>query len=69
MRPLAAALERSSERSRPRLEALFGMSDDAFLNGDRMLHYAMARALCGWWSRSPGWWSRSSDWWSRSSGV
>jgi hypothetical protein len=48
MPPLAAALARPDERSRPRLEALFGMSDDTFLNGDRLLHYAMARALCEW---------------------
>jgi hypothetical protein len=48
MPSLAAALARSDERSRPRLEALFGMSDDTFLNGDRLLHYAMARALCEW---------------------
>jgi hypothetical protein len=48
MPTLAAALEHSGERSRPRLDALFGMSDDTFLNGDRLLHYAMARALCEW---------------------
>jgi hypothetical protein len=48
MPPLAEALELSGERSRPRLDADYGMSDDTYLNGDRLLHYAMARALCEW---------------------
>jgi len=48
MPPLAEDLERSGERSRPRLDDLYGMSDDTFLNGDRLLHYTMGRALCEW---------------------
>jgi hypothetical protein len=42
---LAAALERSGERSRPRLEPLFGLGDEPFWNRDRSLHHAMAGAF------------------------
>jgi hypothetical protein len=45
MPSFAAALERSGERSRPNLDALFGASDDTPLNGYRLLHYATAFAL------------------------
>jgi hypothetical protein len=48
MPPLAMALQRSDERSRPHLDALFGMNDATFFNRDRLLHYAMARAVCEW---------------------
>jgi hypothetical protein len=39
---------RALVHDRPRLDALFGMSDETFLHGDRLRHDAMARALCEW---------------------
>jgi hypothetical protein len=48
MASFAATLERSGERSGPTLDALFGANDDAFLDGDRLLCYAMALALFEW---------------------
>ena len=38
----------SPASKRVRLEALFAMTDDLFRAGDEPLHYAMARAFCGW---------------------
>jgi hypothetical protein len=62
MPPLAAALERSGERSRPRLDSLFRMSDEAFLKGDRLLHYATARAVCKWLDERKALWPFYQAW-------
>ena len=48
LRLLAAALSRPAASSRPRLDDLFGMSDDTFSGAEHLLHYAMARAACEW---------------------
>ena len=45
---LVDALASRDAHARPRLDALFSMSDPAFASGDRSLHYATARALCEW---------------------
>ena len=56
MPPLPAALERSGERARRFLDALFGTSDEAFWNCDRLPDSAMERALYEWLDeRNAGW--------------
>jgi hypothetical protein len=45
---LVAALASPSERTKVRLEKLFGMSDEAFRGEDERLNYAMARYVCQW---------------------
>ena len=45
---LARALTSRNERDRARLDALFGMSDQAFRGDGEDLHYAMARYACQW---------------------
>jgi hypothetical protein len=45
---LRTALASRKERSEARLDALFGMPDDAFRGTDEDLHYAMARYACKW---------------------
>ena len=45
---LRAALASPKERDSAHLEALFGMPDDVFRDGDERLHYAMARYACKW---------------------
>jgi hypothetical protein len=62
MPPLAAALQRADERTRPHLDSLFGMSNEAFLKGDRLLHYAMARALCEWLDERSALWPFYQAW-------
>ena len=66
--PVAAALERSGERSRPHLESLCGMSGDTFVNGDRWLHSAMARALSEWLHERNALWTFSQPWRDEGSG-
>jgi hypothetical protein len=68
MPSFAAALARSGERSRPNLDALFEASDDAFLNGDRLLRYAMALALFEWADEWNALWSGSQAWRGAASG-
>jgi hypothetical protein len=45
---LRHALGSPKERDTTRLDALFGMTDEAFRDGDEPLHYAMARYACQW---------------------
>jgi hypothetical protein len=45
---LVAALASDARRSQVSLEALFGMNDAQFHEGDEDLHYAMARYTCQW---------------------
>jgi hypothetical protein len=45
---LIQGLDRPNERATTRLDALFGMSDEAFRDHDEDLHYAMARYACQW---------------------
>jgi hypothetical protein len=45
---LRHALGSPKERDTTRLDALFGMADEAFRDGDEPLHYAMARYACQW---------------------
>ncbi len=45
---LLAAFASPEERRDARLDALFGMTDEAFRAGDEELHYAMARYACQW---------------------
>jgi hypothetical protein len=45
---LRAALSSKTERATTRLDALFGMTDASFHDGDEELHYAMARYACQW---------------------
>ncbi len=42
------ALKRSDERSRPHLDAIFGIGDDTLFNRDRLPHKAMTRAVYEW---------------------
>ena len=44
--PFAQALASPSERGQVRLDALFGMTPDAFIKSSRGLAYAMARYAC-----------------------
>lgn len=59
---LASTRTHSGESSRPRLEAPFGMSNEALLHGDRLLHYAMARAACKWLDERHALWPFSRAW-------
>jgi hypothetical protein len=45
---LVAALGPRKGQPAARLDALFGMTDAAFRDGDEPLHYAMARYACQW---------------------
>jgi hypothetical protein len=45
---LQSALRSSNEAATTWLDALFGMNDATFRNGDESLHYAMARYVCQW---------------------
>jgi hypothetical protein len=45
---LQSALRSSREAAITRLDALFGMNDASFRDGDESLHYAMARYVCQW---------------------
>jgi hypothetical protein len=45
---LQAALRSAKEAPGTRFDALFGMSDENFRDGDEPLHYAMARYACQW---------------------
>jgi hypothetical protein len=45
---LVAALADPKERARAGIDALFGMSDEAFRDQEEDLHYASARYLCQW---------------------
>jgi hypothetical protein len=45
---LLAALSAKGAHEATRLDALFGMNDRAFRDGDEELHYAVPRYLCQW---------------------
>src|SRR5205814_1971965 len=59
---LLRALGDPRERARAAIDALFGMSDETFRDGDEDLHYAMARYACQWLDEKKALWDFYHRW-------